>query len=671
MLNWERKYWVLLTSAFIFLTLAMNGQVTTSINDSSVYTFLNTKSDLCLDVQRGSKKSGASIVQWEYNAYQHNHWRFKKIDSTTFRIQSIHSNLYLTAYGTQPGRNVIQQAYRNNGYQLWKLIWVDSATFYIKNKGNKLCLDVIEGSDKSNAPIIQDRYVNAKSQLWKIHQIKPIQLAYEGVDGFGKKQNLGKHVNSSFHDVMPIISPNGKILMFCRKGQPLENGRGKDDIFYSRLSKTGEWGPAKPMQSPYNNKYHNSVYSISPDGNMMIISKIYLPNGKCRKGYSYIKKTNTGWSKPVPIRIRNYKTESRMNSLFLAPDMKTLLLSIKNEKSLGNNDLFVSFRQPDSTFSTPKHLGNVLNSPLPEYSPFLSADRKTLYFSSNAHGTHGRCDIFISKRLDSSWTNWSEPLNLGPQINTGDSEVYFNLSAVGNEAYLVSDAEGEGKNDIFKIQIPSKLLPQPLLKISGTVYNSVTKKPIQAKLTYYNLQTKEETGIVYSNPTSGDYECFLPQGNDYYFIGEREGYFSVSEVVQQNTSSSLIEVTQDIYLTPVQLNQTISLNNILFQYDEASLDKGINNGIDLEIERIVTWMTKNPNAVIRIEAHTDNQGGSDYNLALSLKRAKTIKELLINKGISTTRLRVKGYGESKPKISNETKKGRLINRRVELRIQSL
>ncbi len=124
------------------------------------------------------------------------------------------------------------------------------------------------------------------------------------------------------------------------------------------------------------------------------------------------------WSIPKDILIDNFINTGNFVSYAISPDQKVLITSIENGKSMGNLDLFVSFHIDENRWSEPINMGSILNTAEMEFSPFIAADAQTLYFSSKGHPGQGDADIFMSRRLDDTWLNWSTPKNLGPEINT-------------------------------------------------------------------------------------------------------------------------------------------------------------------------------------------------------------------------------------------------------------
>ena len=495
-------------------------------------------------------------------------------------------------------------------------------------------------------------------------------------------EQLDKNVNSDNSELNPLLSPDGKTLYFSRKNHPENMGgvNDKEDIWYSELSPDGKWALAKNMGPKFNNAGPNFVNAVAstPDGQaVLVLGNKYLPNGKMLAGVSMSTNMNGSWTKPMAINIENDYNFNEKANYFLSNTRKTLLMSIEREDSKGGRDLYVSFQKNDSTWNEPVNLGGVVNTANDESAPFLASDDQTLYFSSNGFSGYGGADVYMSKRLDDTWTNWSEPQNMGPDINSKLDDLFFNIPSTSEFAYY-SRGLTDDNADIFRVKLPIYKSPEPVVIVRGKLIDGKTGKPVGAKIIYERLPDGKEVGIVYSNPETGAYEIHLPGGQNYGIRAQAEGHLSENQNLDLSkvTKDGAVE-TRDIKLAPIELapitvtviepNAMITLNNIFFNFNKAVLKVESYP----ELNRIADLMKEKNTMTIELAGHTDATGSAQYNMWLSEWRAKAVAKYLVGKGVSADRISTVFFGETKPIESNDKKEGRDKNRRVEFKIIKL
>jgi outer membrane protein OmpA-like peptidoglycan-associated protein len=351
-------------------------------------------------------------------------------------------------------------------------------------------------------------------------------------------------------------------------------------------------------------------------------------------------------------------------------------MAVERPDGQGGQDIFVSFpkpipvgEQPDpkraTQWSKPISLGPNINTPGADFAPFLASDNKTLYFASDGHGGYGKSDIFYSKRLDSTWTKWSAPRNLGPVVNSPDFDAYYTVSAAGDNAYLVSSRNGtDGSKDIFRIALAPAFKPEVVTLVQGKVLDAVTKKPIRAIIHYENLVTGEEIGVTESSPVDGSYTIVLPAGVQYGYRAESPDYIAENANLDATTADKYSEKNQDLFMVPFKVGQKVKLNNIFFPQSKYYLQPSSFP----ELLRLVKILRDYPTVEILIGGHTDNQGDPALNVKLSEDRVEAVKKYLVSKGIDAKRLSTKGFGGTEPISSNEQEETRRFNRRVEFTI---
>jgi outer membrane protein OmpA-like peptidoglycan-associated protein len=475
--------------------------------------------------------------------------------------------------------------------------------------------------------------------------------------------NLGPNVNSKYQELMPYITPDGQKLFFIREDHP-ENTKSpqypNQDIWYCK-KQGNSWGPAQHLGFPFNTEVYNCLIGQSVDGTTRYIKGYYKGGEWKKRGFSVSYLKTDGWTIPEGIDVPRYHKMQKGDyvSSNISSSNNILLMSFsEKEEKKANYDIYVSFLK-NGEWTVPMKIGiGKISTPYHEMSPFLASDNVTLYFSSNRPGGYGSNDIWMTKRLDDTWQNWSEPVNLGSDINGPEWDAYFTIPASGDYFYMVKGG------DIVKIKPKEEQKPNPVVLIKGIVKNSKTQEPLEAVITYFDLSNGNEAGIARSNPNTGEYTIILPYGKNYSFKAMKEGFYSISDNMDLTQISSYKEITKDLLLAPIEQGQVVRLNNIFFDFAKATLKQES----FFELDNLVKLLNENPKMEIFIAGHTDNVGSDEFNLKLSKERAASVADYLKSKGIAENRLSSDGFGKSKPIASNDTEEGRAINRRVEFTI---
>ncbi|GAB2645783.1 hypothetical protein GCM10027035_44960 [Emticicia sediminis] len=366
------------------------------------------------------------------------------------------------------------------------------------------------------------------------------------------KENLGININSSYSEVSPVVSLDESLLFFTtnrpkdfevRAENTSKSRRSFDqDIWASEKDEKGKWIKAKNLYEPFNTREDNAATSISADGNKVYLLNQYLPNGRLVKGLSTTLFDGSNWNTPQTVNIEDYYNYASYTEFALNYNENVMLIASARNKAdtlNQNRDIFVSFLQKNGKWSSPKYTGDMINSKLNEGSPFIAADSKTIYFSSNGFGNYGEADIFMAKRLDSTWTNWSEPINLGKGINTSKWDGYFWVSASGNYAYMSSTENSMGSEDIFKVNLYPSIKPEPVAILTGRVLDE-KGKPVATEIIMKDFnETKFEDYRTNTNVETGEYILIVPLRKDYYLKVVKEGFQSLEKNIYLKTFNSL------------------------------------------------------------------------------------------------------------------------------------
>ena len=363
------------------------------------------------------------------------------------------------------------------------------------------------------------------------------------------RENLGKSINSDTREVAPVISNDGKRIFFTREGHKKNIGKlKKQDIWVAESIKENKWSEAQNIGSPINTDEHNAIATTSLDGNTLYLLNVYLPDKKFKPGLSKSKFQNGKWSFPKEVKIKDYYTTSSYTEFSISSNEQVLIIAAQRKDGFGQKDLYVSFLENDSTWSKPINLGNTINTAENESSPFLAADSKTLYFSTSGLPGYGDNDIFMTRRLDNTWTNWSEPLNLGNKINTPKWDAYFTVSADGDYAYTSSEENSTGAEDIFRIKLFPSIQPEPVAILSGIIKSEIDDKPIKASIFVESLD-KNTSFSIESDDDTGEFKLIIPVQHSYQLTILNKNFKPLKAVTDLSNFNSFTEIKKEFILT--------------------------------------------------------------------------------------------------------------------------
>lgn len=497
----------------------------------------------------------------------------------------------------------------------------------------------------------------------------PVQLEVEIADDFPvdlQRIPLNSSINSKGREVAPVISPDGSKLYFTREHPRNIGDPKRQDVWVSERQPDGEWGPPINLGYPINNAGDNAVLGISANGNTLYLLNAYREDGTMVEGFSKSHATRNSWSFPENFYIQDHYNDQipKNTEMTISPDEKVIILSVQRRDTRGNKDLYVSFKKNNQSWTAPINLGPVVNTADYEGAPFIAADNRTLYFTSTGHRGYGSGDIFVTRRLDDSWLNWSKPVNLGPVINTDGWDSFFTVPASGNFAYMSSFNPANQSDDLYKIPLYTSIQPEQLLTLTGKITDKITGHPVPANVEVrFTDQGNAGAMNTFTETETGSYHLFLPVETTIEMSVQAEGYFRFKEEVRPSQRTSQTHRI-DIALTPIKSGQNLPLKRVQFAQSSAELEDNSKE----ELSELVNIMKRYPAMEILLEGHTDNQGDFDKNLKLSEDRVKTVRNYLTAHGIAEDRIRLKAWGPSRPVTHNLTEEARKLNRRVELTI---
>ncbi len=623
-----------------------------------------------------------------------------------------------------------------------------------------------------------------------------------------EKPVLLTEINSGkYDDFAPTETADGSILYFTsarpgtNKKEVIETGGYGEDIFVTHRDSLGHFSTPVPLPPPINSIDDEGASFVTADGQTMFMSLCRRPDGVGDCDIYQSQLVGNVWTRPQdlgrPINSPAWDAEPSVTA-----DGTTMYFSSTRPGSIdGSEDIYVAYKNTDGTWTPPENLGKPINTRFNDRSPFISADGKTLYFSSNGHPGFGNHDLFMSRKLSDG--TWSEPINLGRPINSYGDDVFLTIPASGDKIIYASQRDNaRGPLQLYEAKLPLQFRPGPVMLIAGTVFDRDTHEPVGGEVDVNDLKTDRLVAVYHANRVTGKFYITLGTGKMYGITATAPGYAPYSDHYTVPDTIPYREIRHDLPLTRLpnyatlhaqdsakhyidSLNAAnmyanankgegknggnggqsngnlggnnggrnngnlggnnggrnkgnlggnneggnkgnlgsnnggrnkgnlggnnggnnrgntggtnngnlaggngqnkggngnakgtgnngnsqsidtsgIELHNVFFDFDKATLRPESHNELDYWIH----LLKKYPSIKIEIDGHTDSVGTAAYNMRLSEARAMSVKEYLVQHGISSKRLKTKGFGATEPRASNATAEGRQRNRRTEFR----
>ncbi len=489
-------------------------------------------------------------------------------------------------------------------------------------------------------------------------------LSYSGNIFSNNPRSVGDSVNTVLDEYWPSVTGDGSELIFTREVKRAGGyGRDRQEDFYISRWSDGYWGSAKNAGTPLNTAGNEGAQSIASDGRSMYFTACDRNDGhgRCDIYYSAFdgKKWSPGVNAGSPVNSPYWESQPSINA-----NGRMLFFVSNRPGGIGGMDIWYSVGKTSGKWNIPVNPGKTVNTPGDEFSPFIYFNGKTLYFSSNGRESFGGFDIY-STTLNPDST-WSEPVNLGPSVNTPADETGLVIESSGSRAFFSSVREKAMGKDIFYLDLPENVRPEPVSYLKGTVIEKSTGKPLKAAFELTDLTNKQ---VVIASQTGNDGGFFvcLPSGCSYGLNVSADGFMIYSENFDfEDGYSSAEPYRKTIKLNNIRKGEFMRMYNVFFDTDSWKLLESSAP----ELENLLEFLTVNGTVVVEIGGHTDSDGTGEHNQVLSERRALSVKEYLVKRGISPARIFSHGYGESSPVSDNETPAGKRLNRRTEITILS-
>lgn len=477
-----------------------------------------------------------------------------------------------------------------------------------------------------------------------------------------------KGISSQLDDYLVSLSPDNEIAYYTRKTKDFQISGYKSEpafqekFYYSYRIADNVFDNGKEMPYPFNRNENEGGATITGNNKELIYTVCKMVTSP-RQYYNcdlYSSKNIKGyWTDIVPLeRVNRPDTWESMPSV--TADGKELYFVSNRPGGVGGYDIYKSFKDENGEWSEPINLGDPINTPGDEKSPFIHTDTRTLYFSSNGRPGMGGYDIYYVKLNDDN--EKLEVKNIGYPINTENDEVGFIVSIDGKYGYFSSNNiknESIGGMDFYYFPLYNEAKPEEVILVKGNLKSDDTTKPIKATVQIKSMESKRITFIPVDE--DGDYVASLLKNEDYLLTIKGEDIVYQSTYVAAKDSITAPVIKLEMEVQPIEVGKHYRLHNIYFAFNSADILANSQKVLD----EFIVFLNDHPTLQIGIEGHTDNVGSDEFNLILSENRAKAVYNYLVNNGIDANRLQYKGFGESSPIATNETEEGRAMNRRTE------
>ena len=493
------------------------------------------------------------------------------------------------------------------------------------------------------------------SLLFSLKEVQKTSVSYP--------EKLPEIISSDEDDYFPSLTADGSKLVFTRivrKRGGAENISTNEDLIQADW-RNGSFLNVRVLPGPITTLNNEGTQTLRQDGRVMIYTACNRPDTKGGCDLYLSGKTGDSWSVPVnlgyPVNTRYWESTP-----CLSTDNRTLLFASNRPGGIGGMDIWMSTRLADGSWSQPQNLGRPVNSPGDEMSPQFGSNLSDLCFASNGHIGLGGFDLYISgKDNDGKLT---QPVNLGFPINTHANEDGIAISGLQGIAIIASDRDQTTGKDLYLTKWEKRDDGlSSVIVIKGLVQDRKTGLPLAAKI---EIQPSGDhrSSQVDSDPVSGSFLLGIPRVETYRLTAGLSGYMPYSEYVVTKDHEFKGTITKKLLMDAVSEGSAVVLHNIFFRVDSYELlPESEGDLVDL-----LGFILENPGLKFEISGHTDSTGTPSYNEALSQKRAESVRNYLINSGLSPATIVAKGYGSNQPITNNSTEKGRAANRRTELRV---
>ena len=474
--------------------------------------------------------------------------------------------------------------------------------------------------------------------------IKSCDFAISSMEnGNGYQVENFKYFNSRQNDFSPAYASDDYLTVYFTSSRDAATGKNINavtgekfsDIFMSKQDRKGSWSQPVPIEGDINTEFDEGMCSFTSDFRTMYFTRCRNSSNKawgCQIVSAQL--LNGKWTKEKVIDIAADSVVIAHPAI--SPDDLTLYFVSDMPGGQGGKDIWkVTRNNVSDNFGRPQNLGATINTPNDEMFPYVHPDG-TLYFSSDGHIGLGGLDIFKAREENGKWT----VENMGYPINSPSDDFGITFQAENEEGFFSSSRTTKGDDDIFMFKLP------PLsFTLTGLVKDEKTNQPLSGA----TVRIIGSDGTLIEIPTNNDgtFRHTLKANTDYVLNASKQGYLNGKE--RETTKGVDRSKNFPVEISLTSIARPIEISNIFYEFARWDL---IPESL-VSLDRLVETLNDNPNITIELGAHTDSRGSDADNQVLSQRRAQSVVDYLIEKGIARDRLIAKGYGESTPKVVDD------------------
>ncbi|MFM7005989.1 MAG: OmpA family protein [Flavobacteriales bacterium] len=499
----------------------------------------------------------------------------------------------------------------------------------------------------------------------------PVPFAVALVSGVSSKQD----------EYFPMLSPDNTQLFFTRKADKTNlgdiSGYVQEEFTVAQHIKNLQFDQGKALPLPFNDGQFTNYgsASLSADNRELIlcackVEQVYNKDYLNCDLYSSRLKLKIGssdqyeWSTLQNLGTHINTKDGWEAQPSLSADGKILYFTTLRKGSQ-DNDIYYSEKQADGTWGAAQPF-TIVNTSGKDKSPFFHQDGETFYFVSETSRLRpgmGGLDIFMMRKVQNGWG----PIqNIGFPINTEADELGLFVSTDGKQAYFSSQQADNW--DIFSFELHQAARPKETRILTGRLQDSNGAVLAGATLNV-RYENNDSTTVSTQSNEDGSYALAVQVEQKVLLEVSKENY-SFQAVVLDTTilkAPALVLAVPELKIDTLKEGGAYAIEAIVFDTDDAQLSADA----QFLLKGFAHYLNQQKNIRIQINGHTDDVGDASRNQALSEKRAAQVANYLIDLGIAAERIVYKGFGESQPRVDNDSAANRALNRRTEFEILAL